>query len=46
MGSHVFRILGGQKIQVGRGFKIVYTTLSLTIVSVHFRASKLKGFIR
>ena len=37
MGSHIFRILGGEKIQVCRDLKKIYTTLSLTDVSVHFR---------
>jgi len=41
-----FQDFGGQKIQVVRDLKIVYTTLSLTNVSVHFRMSKLKSFIR
>ena len=40
MGSHIFSILLGQKIQVGRDW------LVLTKVSVHVRMTKLKGFIR
>ena len=46
MGSHIFRILGSENSGM-LGFKNrnIYTTLSLTNVSVHFRMTKLKGFV-
>ena len=49
MGSHIFRILGSENSGM-LGFKNrnIYTTLSLTKynnVSVHFRMTKLKGFV-
>ena len=44
MGSHIFRILGSEHSGM-LGFKNrkIYTTLSLT--NVHYRMTKLKGFI-
>ena len=48
MRLHIFRGLGDQKIQVGRDLKWEDFTslLSLANVSIHFRMTTLKGFIR
>lgn len=41
MGSDIFRIFGGQKIQVGRDLN----GENLANTSIHFRMTYLKGFI-
>ena len=45
MGSHIFGILGDQKIQQGFENGKIFTLLSLTNVSFHFRMTLLKGLL-